>query len=66
MKPKVLELRVSLEDVFLGKMVTQKVNVKKICDGCSGEGGKNQKVCEGCKGRKVMMGHVQIGPGMYA
>jgi DnaJ homolog subfamily A member 2 len=58
MKPKVLELRVSLEDIFLGKMVTQKVKVRKICEGCEGQGGQNSKVCDTCKGRKMMMGHV--------
>lgn len=44
MKPRVLDLRVSLEDIYLGKMVTQTVSVKKICDGCQGEGGKGSKV----------------------
>jgi DnaJ-class molecular chaperone len=44
MKPKVLELKVSLEDVYLGKMVTQKVSLRRICDACEGLGGKSAKV----------------------
>lgn len=44
------DLKVSLEDVFNGKMIKLSHTRKKLCDGCDGKGGANVQKCGTCKG----------------
>lgn len=65
LKPTVLPLKISLEDVYNGKMATVDVNRKVLCAGCNGKGGSQVEKCPSCKGRGVVIKMVQLGPGMY-
>lgn len=59
-------LKVSLEDLYNGKVTKLQLTKNAICSACSGKGGKSGAVqkCKACKGsgRKVM--YRQIAPGM--
>jgi len=65
-KPQVKEVKVTLEDVYIGKM--SKVNIKrqKSCSTCDGKGGSNAKKCAACKGHGVVEKVVQIAPGFLS
>jgi DnaJ family protein A protein 2 len=41
MKEKIVELKVSLSDVFSGKVTTTTIKRKRICEKCNGKGGSN-------------------------
>ena len=41
MKGKLIELKVTLEEVYEGKMHEFKHSRKRICEACEGKGGKN-------------------------
>lgn len=64
-KPVLKELKVSLEDVYKGKMMKLSINRKRVCAACDGLGGKNVKTCTHCKGRGMVEKMVMLGPGMY-
>ena len=66
LKPTVVGMKVSLEDVYHGKMGHVDVDRKVLCEGCNGKGGSEVEKCTGCKGRGVVIKMVQIGPGMYS
>lgn len=65
-KPKLREAKVTLEDVYKGKMVRLDTKRMRLCDACDGKGGKNVKVCSECKGKKMVTKMVQLGPCMYS
>lgn len=65
-KPKLRELKVKLEEVYKGKMVTFEHKRKRTCTECDGKGAANAKTCHTCKGRKVVEKMVMVGPGMYS
>ena len=50
LEPIVLEIQVSLEDLFFGKEVEVGFQRMEICPSCNGKGGKNVKVCPTCNG----------------
>lgn len=43
-KAKLIEVTVSLEDAYNGKMIEKTYKRKRICEPCEGKGGKNAKV----------------------
>ncbi|OQR91520.1 hypothetical protein ACHHYP_04605 [Achlya hypogyna] len=59
-------LKVSLEDLYNGKMVKLAVNRDIICNTCDGRGGKSgaERSCDTCRGRGMRIQHRQIAPGM--
>ncbi|EQC39456.1 hypothetical protein SDRG_03658 [Saprolegnia diclina VS20] len=59
-------LKVSLEDLYNGKMVKLAVNRDVLCGACEGRGGKAgaEKSCGTCNGRGMRIQHRQIAPGM--
>eukprot|EP01017_Pseudomicrothorax_dubius_P028943 TRINITY_DN3483_c0_g1_i2.p1 TRINITY_DN3483_c0_g1~~TRINITY_DN3483_c0_g1_i2.p1 ORF type:complete len:457 (-),score=146.16 TRINITY_DN3483_c0_g1_i2:95-1465(-) len=65
-KPVLRELKIKLEDVYLGKSVKIPHQKTVLCEECEGKGGKNVKNCAPCKGRGIVDKVVQIGPGMYS
>jgi len=48
------EAKVTLEDVYKGKMIKIDHKRMRTCDACEGKGGKNVKVCTECKGKKMV------------
>ena len=66
LKPTVVGMKLTLEDVYNGKMGYVDVDRKVLCEGCSGKGGSQVEKCTGCKGRGVVIKMVQLGPGMYS
>ncbi|KAJ1677363.1 Type I HSP40 co-chaperone, partial [Spiromyces aspiralis] len=57
-------LKVSLEDLYRGKVTKLQVNRKVICSGCEGRGGKEGAVrtCNDCHGRGIQIIVRQMGP----
>ena len=66
LKPTVVGMKLTLEDVYHGKMGYVDVDRKVLCQGCNGKGGSEVEKCTGCKGRGVVVKMVQLGPGMYS
>jgi len=64
-KARLHELKVTLEDVFKGKMVSFEFKRKRPCSDCDGKGGSNVSVCSTCKGKRIVEKMVMLGPGMY-
>jgi len=65
-KPIVKEVKVTLEEVYAGKMTKLNVQRHKTCGGCEGKGGANAKKCTTCKGQGVVEKVVQIAPGFLS
>jgi DnaJ family protein A protein 2 len=63
MKPVVKELKVTLEDVYIGKMKKVTYERQRNCSGCDGKGGKDAKKCGTCKGAGQVNKVVQLAPG---
>jgi DnaJ family protein A protein 2 len=59
-------IKVSLEDLYNGKIHRLAITRDKPCGDCEGRGGKvgAEKVCSDCQGRGVRISIRQIGPGM--
>lgn len=53
-KPKLKESKVTLEDVYIGKMIKIEHKRYRLCEVCDGKGGKDVKVCTECKGKKMV------------
>jgi len=61
------DLRVSLEDIYLGKSMPFVVKRQVLCGQCSGSGAQSPsdvEKCRKCKGQGIVMKQQQIGPGM--
>jgi DnaJ-class molecular chaperone len=65
-KAKLKDIKVKLEEVYKGKMMSFEHSRKRTCTDCSGKGGANVKSCGTCKGKKMVTKLVQLGPGMYS
>lgn len=66
-KPVMHPVKLTLEEIYSGKVTKLAINRDRICGSCNGVGGKEGAVqkCEGCKGRGIVMRMTMIGPGMY-
>ena len=64
MKPKLVAVEVTLEEVYAGCMKEITVTRYRVCSDCEGKGGSNPVKCEDCKGVGVAVKMVQIGPGL--
>jgi len=60
-------IKVTLADLYNGKVSKIVVSRDRICNKCDGKGGKAGAVvnCGGCKGRGIKVVMQQLGPGMY-
>lgn len=65
-KPTVKDIKVTLEDIYNGKMKTVTFQRHRVCDSCDGKGGKDAKKCGTCKGSGVVEKVVQLGPGFIS
>lgn len=63
-KPVVVEVFLSMEDIFNGCTQTVSFPVTRTCRTCVGAGGSNVRTCENCKGKGVNVVLKQIGRGM--
>lgn len=64
--PITLKIRVSLEDVFMGRELTFSIVKKSICSHCRGSGADNPDdvaKCDMCDGRGIYVQRVQVAPG---
>jgi DnaJ family protein A protein 2 len=65
-KPIVKDIKVTLEDIYSGKMKTVTYERHKTCEPCGGKGGKDAKKCTTCKGHGLVEKIVQLGPGFIS
>jgi len=66
MKPTVKEIRVTLEELYVGKMKKVTFSRQRTCEPCEGKGGKDAKKCSTCKGQGMVEKVVQLGPGFIS
>lgn len=66
MKPIVKEIKVTLEDLYLGRMKKVTYKRHRNCEGCDGKGGKDAKKCTTCKGAGMVEKIVQMAPGFIS
>jgi len=58
-------LKVSLEDLYVGKVSKLQLSKNTICTDCNGVGGHGPvNTCNECRGRGIRVTVNQIGPGM--
>lgn len=63
----VLDLDVTLEDLYNGASIDLDVSKQVVCDHCHGSGARRSEdiqTCQTCQGRGVTVTRVQLGPGM--
>ncbi|KAI9217342.1 hypothetical protein BC828DRAFT_351603 [Blastocladiella britannica] len=60
-----LDLPVTLEDLYLGKVIKKSLSKDVVCGSCKGYGGKSPKQCGTCEGQGVRRVVRAVGPGMY-
>ncbi len=64
-KPTKVAFKVSLEDIYNGKVVKFENKRTRCCEKCNGKGGENVETCKQCKGKGMVIQMYQMGPGMY-
>ena len=64
-KPVLREVKVTLDEIFTGKMINLEHKRKRVCQNCNGAGGTDVKKCLTCKGQGMITKMMMIGPGMY-
>jgi DnaJ family protein A protein 2 len=65
-KPILKEMKVTLEDIYNGKMKKLTFQRHRNCEACDGKGGKDAKKCGTCKGNGMIEKVVQLGPGFIS
>jgi DnaJ family protein A protein 2 len=65
-RPMVKEIKVTLADIYTGKMKNVTYTRQKVCEPCGGKGGKDAKKCGKCKGHGLIEKIVQLGPGFIS
>ena len=65
-KPTVKDIKVTLEDLYSGKMKNLTFRRDRNCEACDGKGGKDAKKCSTCKGAGMVEKIVQLGPGFLS
>lgn len=65
-KSSLKEVKVTLEEVYQGKLLKIPHTRKRICTSCGGKGGRVEKVCTQCKGKGQIEKLIMLGPGMYS
>lgn len=61
-KDLVHRVKVSLEELYAGKVTKLALQKNVLCKGCDGKGGKNVQTCKSCNGQGVKMQLRQLGP----
>jgi DnaJ-class molecular chaperone len=62
--PKVVNIPISLKEIYNGSKKKITLKIKCLCNKCSGYGGLNMKTCTGCNGNGITIINRMIGPGM--
>jgi DnaJ family protein A protein 2 len=65
-KPMLKEMKITLADIYLGKLKNLTYKRQKVCEPCGGKGGKDAKKCTKCKGVGIVEKIVQLGPGFIS
>ena len=63
MKPIIKEIKVTLEELYNGKLKKISFQRQRTCEACDGKGGKDAKQCTTCKGKGMVEKVMQLGPG---
>lgn len=63
---KIIEVHLSLEQVYKGQQMIKKLKIENDCNICEGIGKSETMVCNMCNGSGVRLTVQQIGPGMIA
>jgi DnaJ-class molecular chaperone len=63
-EPKMVEIPVSLKELYNGCKKKITLKIKRLCLECNGEGGSDFKMCYDCDGQGVKIINRMIGPGM--
>ncbi len=58
------QIPLSLKDFYFGRAFQMRLDRKRFCGGCKGEGSTNQKSCADCGGQGVKVSIMQMGPMM--
>ena len=61
---KVINIPVSLKELYVGCKKKITIKVKCLCKTCDGKGGLNMRICQTCNGRGIQVIVRPIGPGM--
>lgn len=61
-KDLVHRVKVSLEELYAGKVTKLALQKNVLCKGCDGKGGKNVQTCRSCNGQGVKTQLRQLGP----
>jgi DnaJ-class molecular chaperone len=62
--PKVVNIPISLKEIYNGSKKKITLKIKCLCNKCGGYGGLNMKTCTGCNGNGITIINRMIGPGM--
>lgn len=63
-KPKVVDIPISLKELYNGTKKKITLKLQKLCSTCDGIGGTNTKSCNSCNGRGIKIINKMVGPGM--
>jgi len=63
-EPKIVNIPVSLKDLYNGSKKKITLKIKQLCERCSGYGGENLSLCSDCNGIGIKIIDRMIGPGM--
>jgi DnaJ-class molecular chaperone len=63
-EPKIVNIPVTLKDLYNGAKKKITLKIKQLCERCSGYGGENLSSCGDCKGMGIKIIDRMIGPGM--
>lgn len=61
-KDLVHRVKVSLEELYIGKVTKLALQKNILCKGCDGKGGKSVQICRNCNGQGVKTQLRQLGP----
>lgn len=61
----VINVKMTLEDIFKGEKKTFKYHRHVSCEPCNGKGGTDFKTCTKCNGRGEVINQVQMGPNVF-
>ena len=58
------QIPLTLKDFYFGRTLQMRLDRKRFCGSCKGEGCTNQKVCGDCGGQGIKIQMIQMGPMM--
>ncbi len=58
------QIPLTLKDFYFGRTLQMRLDRKRFCGGCKGEGCTNQRACSDCGGQGIKIQMIQMGPMM--